>query len=351
MISDITVINGYLWILGRNPSADEIADFQRCFEVSGVDNTVDFQNILISSEEFRNRRSHIARWMRSSPLDLSRRRIVFMHIEKCGGTTLDAMLASQFEPDLVCPEKHDGLGEWTINELAKFNLFSGHFDFVSCRSIPSDDLKIVTMLREPKARLLSLYYFWKAHVPDPGRDYRSLIGLARDHEPEEFFSHPAVISHPSIFNAMTGQLTRQRVSSHIPDAVLCLDPQDPLLVDAEAAYQKGLQVISDLTSFGVLEYFETSRVMFNKTLNLDMESIAPRQVFEELIVSNAEMRPVERRPMNDHLGKLLDPLTDIDQRLYRSAIMLFKKRAEEMRLEQDVPSGLEVHPLSRHGRS
>ena len=81
------------------------------------------------------------------------------------------------------------------------------------------------------------------------------------------------------------------------------------------------------------------------------DSIAPRQVFDELVVSNAEMRLVERKPMNDHLERLLDPLTDIDQRLYKSAVMLFKTRAEGMRLEQHVPSGLEVRPLSRRGRS
>jgi len=56
----------------------------------------DFQYRLLVSEEFRNRRLWVDRLRWTTWPGLGRQRLVFVHVEKCGGTTLHAMLSSQF---------------------------------------------------------------------------------------------------------------------------------------------------------------------------------------------------------------------------------------------------------------
>ena len=58
-------------------------------------------------------------------------RLVFMHIPKTGGTSLHEVLVAQFKPGEICPERFNHLREWASSDLAKFRLFSGHFDFDS----------------------------------------------------------------------------------------------------------------------------------------------------------------------------------------------------------------------------
>lgn len=332
MISETDVINGYLWILGRCPSADEITAYRNLYSESFSDSALDFVRLLIISGEFRNRRGRIAWRMRLEPVDLDRPRTVFMHIEKCGGTTLHAMLVTQFRADLVCPERFDGLPDFTINELGAYDLFSGHFDFCCCRLIPGDNVRIVTMLREPKARLLSLFYFWKAHLPDVVRDCRSLVGIARTCTALEFFSHPFVLKNPSINNGMTGQLIRKTIPTHLSDEAPMMEQEDPILSDPDKALSMAWQNLQSLAGFGILEHYETSRALLNNVLGLAMQPIEPQQVLDDLVVSHSQLIPVEREMLTDELNTLLDALTGIDRPLYERALKVFQSRARAIGL-------------------
>lgn len=322
MIKKSEIVSGYVWILGRHPSNEEVDWYYDAYANISADSSEEFKHSLILSEEFRVRRSYISRHSRKVSIDFRRPKIVFIHMEKCGGTTLHTMLSTQVEFPFICPERYDGLAEFTVNELMSYDLFSGHFDYQTCQSIPGEDVRIITMLREPKARLLSLFYFWKAHVPDPARDYRSLVGLARISTPEEFFSHPSVVRHQSIFNAMTGQLTRAKIP---PDNRLpILDDDDPLCVNPEKQLDLAWHRLVTMAAFGITENHDKSRLLFNKTLGLSMTSIPPQQVLTELVKSHRELVPVTHTLMNDQLNKLLQDLTEIDCRLYRNAVGHFE---------------------------
>ena len=205
VITGETVKEAYRHLLGRVPSESETALMVAHFSAGGIDQTAELHDSIFRSEEFRCRRVNTYRWEQFHPLELDSPRLVFVHIEKCAGTTLRMMLETQFSPSRICPERFDGLGNWTINELASYDLFAGHFNLSVTRSIPGR-VRVITMLREPKARLISLFHFWKSHLPDAGRDRHNLMALARDLDAEAFFSKPFVRSHPSIRDAMTSQL-------------------------------------------------------------------------------------------------------------------------------------------------
>lgn len=336
MISDTDIVTAYVAFLGRMPSEAEIEVNRRHSATLSGDVLLELQRSLVDSQEFRTRRLRFHKLSRMAPTELDQPRLVFVHIEKCGGTTLHAMLESQFAAGRICPERQDGLGDWTINELAAYTLFSGHFDLSICRSIPGP-LRLLTMLREPKARLLSLYYFWHSHRPDPGRDAYDLLRLARALPIEAFFSHPTVVRHTSIRNAITGQLTRTTNK-------MLLEPHDPIMSDPAASLEQAWAALQGFAGFGIVERFEQSRLLLNRALGLQMTPIAPRQVLAELARDSDDLVQVERAPVDERLDALLEPLTTIDTSLYGRALALFEQRVLAMdAADRPVPAS----PLRR----
>ncbi len=330
MISETDIVQGYRWILGRMPAASEVEATWRLYARHAGDDTHAFQNGLFVSEEFRNRRIHVQQHMRVAPVDLFRSKIVLVHIEKCGGSTLRTMLAAAFEPNRVCPERFNGLADWTANELAAYDLFAGHFDLAGCDVVPGRSTRIVTMLREPRARLLSLYHFWRAHQPDPALGDDTLVALARRSTVMEFFTHGSVVRHPSIRDAMAGQLTRTMGAERIVDGHPVLDDEDPILADPQGCLEAAWDRLRRLSGFGLVERYECSRRLLNHALGLDMQPVEPQQVLRTLQSSRLDETRPPPEPVDAALAARLDALIPIDQALYRRAALLFDERVRNL---------------------
>jgi hypothetical protein len=108
-------------------------------------------------------------------------RLVFLHLQKTGGTSLHARLTAAFPPEAVCPERFDRLHEWDGAALQRFALYSGHFNADSIAYI-AEPKQVVTVLRAPRERLASLYLFWTRHgaawaAAHPG----TAAAVAREH--------------------------------------------------------------------------------------------------------------------------------------------------------------------------
>ena len=339
MISETDVISGYLWILGRLPDSSEIEFYKQHYSLSNSNDARDFQHLLISSEEFRLRRIFVHQSSRALPIEMDQPRVVFLHVPKCGGTTLHEMLSTQFPPDRICPGRFQSLGDWTRNELSRFELFSGHFDMSDCRNIPGRHVSVVTRLREPKARLLSLYNFYKAHrlgsVPDP----RSLLTITHETSAKEFFSHPRVVRHPDIYDAMVGQLTRETIRAHGAEAFPVVRDDDPLVVDPARILERASATIESIGGFGILEFFDASREHLNSRLGLGMAAIEPRQTLRGLIDENDDFSPIEFDPVDRELDFRLDRLTVLDCDLYERSSRLFHRRLDETCARRPARSG------------
>ena len=343
LLSAADIVAGYRWILGRAPADAEI-DAARAYYAAAGGDLHAFQNGLLISEEFRNRRIFVQQHMRGAPVDLFANKLVFLHIEKCGGTTLRTMLEEQFAPHRVCPERFNGLADWTANELAAYDLFAGHFDLTCCSTIPGHRNAIATMLREPKARLLSLFHFWKSHVPAPAFDDRTLVGLARESTATAFFSHPVVVRHPSIRDAIAGQLTRRMGSVEMVGGFPIVSDGDPLLHDPDGSLQAAWDRLEELAAFGILERFDDSTRLLNDRLGLRMRAIEPQQVLKTLVSPMLDpVRPVHE-PVSERLDTLLDALTPIDRALYRRAERLFAERLAALDAGTRPPAASDAPP-------
>jgi hypothetical protein len=127
---------------------------------------------------------------------------VFMHAEKTGGTSLQNMLLQSFGPEHVYNEHEDSLHLHSPAELSMYSVFAGHFNHDSLAFIPRRRLNVFMFVREPRQRLLSLYYFWRSHDPSSPR-FNETMKLAQELSIETYYASRDVARSPSTWNHMT----------------------------------------------------------------------------------------------------------------------------------------------------
>lgn len=104
----------------------------------------------------------------------------FLHVPKCAGSSITTALEAAFPPGARAPQCFDdatfgldadydalqpamraavAVGEEELAALADYQLVCGHFTLTSLLGVTTAE-HIATVLREPRARLLSLYAYW-----------------------------------------------------------------------------------------------------------------------------------------------------------------------------------------------
>ena len=98
--------------------------------------------------------------------------VCFIHLEKCGGTTLDAAISSDFADGDIFRTDNIRMYRFAPSELANFKYISGHMDYNDTVHLPYKTVFRIAVLREPVERLISVYRFQKAH---PLKDRKSVV--------------------------------------------------------------------------------------------------------------------------------------------------------------------------------
>lgn len=321
MISRDEVVSGYRLILGREPESERVVDYHCLHE-----DLLTFRKVLIDSEEF----SELYAMMAKRPLDVpffewashDAVRIVFMHGPKTGGTTLHNLLIQFFPKELVFSERFNGIKNYVVGALARFNYFSGHFDLASCQLIPGEK-KIVTFLREPVSRLISLYNFLRAHRHDVvERNNWELARLASCLSAEEFFRSPVVRTHPYIENGMTRALV-----DFLPIEIWPVVDERACRPSLSGAGKEAIERLSSLTAFGVLEHYDASVNLIFDSLSLPRPaSIERKMVLSDLMADAGNYRSVEVVKETPRLRSIIEDLVSADLVLYEGAMELFRQR-------------------------
>ncbi len=86
---------------------------------------------------------------------------LFMRIHKTAGEALVKQIRDRLPDETVCPAEF----EWEarsliLTEIRQFSFFQGHIS-PSALMAACPDLRVFTMLRSPRERLLSCFYYWK----------------------------------------------------------------------------------------------------------------------------------------------------------------------------------------------
>lgn len=324
MLGRDDVIWGYRLILGREPESEESIVFHQHHESLGQ-----LRKALLGSDEFIQQfplAGNVAQQVSFPDWQaLQITRVVFMHSPKTGGTTLHHLLLSAFAEGEVCPERFNGLKNHPAGCLAEYRFFSGHYDLASCQLIPGEK-RIITFLREPVARLVSLYNFLRAHRPDVvSRNDWELARLAAHLDSTEFFSHPAVRSHPYINNGMTRALV-----DSLPIEVWPVVDRSVVLSDIYGRVDLALERLQGMAAFGLLERYEESIGLVFTALGLPRPATIERKmVLSDLVSRPGNYRTVEQSKDTPALKEVVDELVSTDRELYLGAQEIFEQRLGE----------------------
>lgn len=237
-------------------------------------------------------------------------RLVFLHIAKCAGSSLALLLASNFPENQVFHRRDDVLGTLNSNDLRSFRFFHGHFTKHSVDAVPGPK-RIVTVLRDPHERIVSLYNFWRSHKPEVIERLnlrgpriarkRSLLDFLKSEEPEVTVS---IDNH--MVRVMLGSLILNQ-------------SQGFRLQDRDFAVKTA---ITNLKRFNYVAFADTLdedvRTMM-PILGLAGADGLPRINTFETLDANRNFEKIERADVTDEVRVELDRLTSSDRLFYRRA--------------------------------
>ena len=99
--------------------------------------------------------------------------LIFLHLPKCGGTTLNRLIEWEYPLDRVFSVdpsffrwSHRRVSRWPRTRLDRMQVFKGHMPFGLHERL-SRPATYITFLREPVERVISEYYFAKHHRLHP----------------------------------------------------------------------------------------------------------------------------------------------------------------------------------------
>ena len=234
--------------------------------------------------------------------------VVFMHVPKTAGSSLTNMLVSQYPPDRVYrPEGRASLSQLQTNELESYQLFCGHFDWSQFKYLPKTS-RVITILRDPIDRILSLYRYWRSFSweyaeqrNDFGIQYAKSVGL------HEFFFDAPLGIRANYENAVVRQLV---------GADFC-QPHVGFSLADEQTVQLAKYRISGLAVCGVTDDFQGSSDLIARCLGLPQLQVRfdNRTRPPDDCNNEAELR----NRVGDALLARLNALTHLDRQIFQYA--------------------------------
>lgn len=252
-------------------------------------------------------------------------KLVFLHLQKTGGTSLHFHFADNFPKQEIYPQRFSGLHKLSVDELRQWRLFSGHFNTDEIKRIPGQKF-LVTVFRDPIDRLLSLYYHWKRHsyafIEEGNLQWLRIIkdGTLLDFLRSE---HPEIL--PYTQNVMVTQLAGAITTT--PNGYGLMKDGEKIEWLSEAQlFSKALNnllsfdVIGDISDLSLF-YHRVASVFGMKSYTYMLKENTREEVTETL-------ESVTPEPITDEIQALLEEKTRLDRMLYQLA-------RDHMRLEMN----------------
>jgi hypothetical protein len=242
--------------------------------------------------------------------------VSFLHFERTAGTTLATLLTQHFHPlqiataplQLDAPDT-DGL----LEAIDDHKLVWGHYDLPSFERL-SARRRVITILREPTERILSLYYFWRSIHPsqlETFDDSRVLqaqaLGLL------DFLHSDLAPLRDSIDNVYVRRLAGLNGGG---------TQNDPLGQDPHRCLEQALAALHKMHFVGIVEHMGETLAGLQAALAIDLGG-APLRLNES--ASNPTNHPTvyrhcEREALTAEIQGALAHLTRLDRIIYKTCL-------------------------------
>jgi hypothetical protein len=235
--------------------------------------------------------------------------IIFLHIPKTGGSSLDWVMSKKYKNHTVIKLKPEEILDFNYYKLANQNLYlSGHMGYgIHSKSIKDNQVKYITMLRNPVERVISFYYW--ASIKS-----KVEIGLSN------FVSQDT----PFRNNTQTKLLS-------IDDGVIKL----PKMSESQMLNKAKYTIKHKITCLGLTEYFDESMLLFKKVFNWSSNYY--------LRIRENSSRPLTSS-IDDSTIQLIRDKNYLDIELYNYATQIFKENIRSNNINLSV--GLKIFQLN-----
>lgn len=228
-------------------------------------------------------------------------RVVFIHIQKTAGTSIVAALKHQAHRAL--PSHGDFTAAKTLYRRGE-RFFLGHFGFERTLEIPAPKF-VFTFLRDPVERIISLYHYWREDTKNKHPIFQAAKQL--DFEALLRCDAPLVRSH--VDNVQTWTLA----GNWVPGWRRARSD-----LSGEQLLKIARQNLATLDFIGLQEGFRLDAELLFEMLGFDTP------------VGNVWSNKTADRPRREDLPastlRLLEPLVELDEELYRHALHLRAER-------------------------
>lgn len=242
-------------------------------------------------------------------------RLAFMHFPKTGGTTVHNCLAKLFSQDEICPERFDTISLWPKSLLDRYKFFSAHANLSSFAPI-SDRARIITFLRDPLERNISLFEYWASYSDAHIETYNLYQPrLAKSLGINEFFSRANRPQCAYLYNAYANSLAGINFS---PFGIH--HHENP----REVA-EKAIESLENISFFGISEDLDLSFDRLSSTLDIPNTYAGQRENVTRVNIINlpdAHEAPRLEEVKADTLAALAEA-TEADQLVYDYAVKRF----------------------------
>lgn len=248
-------------------------------------------------------------------------KLVFLHLPKTGGTTLHSQIARQFAPERIFPGRWPGLKSALAEFGSDYDLFSGHFSATEINLIPGPTYR-VTVLRDPRQRLLSLYYFFQrqpAHVVAAAAGMSDCLQAAQTHDLLEFLRHDAAAAATD--NTMAKTLAGD--VSAAPFTVV--DVRQPVRLTEADVVDRAIANLEHFNVIGFTEHLDDAFRDVARDWGFPPVKALPQVNARTKDCPNL-LKPTREQPITRAIEEELDRLTVLDRAVFEQARLIQNRR-------------------------
>ncbi|HLQ12671.1 MAG TPA: sulfotransferase family 2 domain-containing protein [Steroidobacteraceae bacterium] len=328
------VRSAYRGLLARDADPEGLQSYSALLRLNG--NLEEMLDRMVHSQEFMRiqsaRVATLAAESRSSSNPkhtFDSETIAFLHIQKTAGSTVNRALAIAYGRGNICfpPDNGSSMFKLSASELSQYKGYAGHFNFDELAYIPRKRVSVLCFVRNPKDRLLSLYYYWKAH--QPGHPDFSMGAMIANALPlGEFVRDRRVTKMPEVWNHMTWAIMGERMWSRWQAELAEAPNRAASLASMRDAIRGRLQ---ELAFVGLQEDFDKSLDVLFRILRKQRPVIGGRfNSLESRMLTDPHFKKhIAREEVTEECADDLERLLELDTMLYEEARLINASQCAE----------------------